>query len=50
VAAQPDPHWRPILKRRLLVAAGALVLWVVGIEARLVVLQVLQHADLVALA
>ena len=39
-----------MLKSRLMVAAGALVLWVAGIEARLVVLQVLQHADLVARA
>ena len=47
---QPDPHWRPMLKSRLMVAAGALVLWVVGIEARLVVLQVVQHDELVARA
>jgi cell division protein FtsI (penicillin-binding protein 3) len=33
-----------------MVAAVALVLWVVGIEARLVVLQVVQHDDLVARA
>ena len=33
-----------------MVAAGALVLWVVGIEARLVVLQVWQHDQLVARA
>ena len=46
----PDPHWRPILTSRLLVAAGALVLWVAGIEARLFVLQVVQHDELVARA
>jgi cell division protein FtsI (penicillin-binding protein 3) len=33
-----------------MVAAGALVLWVAGIEARLVVLQVVQHDELVARA
>lgn len=33
-----------------MVAAAALVLWVAAIEARLVVLQVVQHADLVARA
>jgi cell division protein FtsI (penicillin-binding protein 3) len=46
----PDPHWRPMLNRRLMVAAAALVLWVAGIEARLLVLQVIQHDDLVARA
>jgi cell division protein FtsI (penicillin-binding protein 3) len=50
VAVQPDPHWRPVLKSRLMVAAAVLVLWVVGIEARLVVLQVIQHDELVARA
>jgi cell division protein FtsI (penicillin-binding protein 3) len=39
-----------MLKRRLLVAAGVLALWVVGIESRLVVLQVFQHDNLVARA
>jgi cell division protein FtsI (penicillin-binding protein 3) len=39
-----------MLKRRLMAAAGVLVLWVVGIEARLVVLQVVQHDELVARA
>jgi cell division protein FtsI (penicillin-binding protein 3) len=47
---QHDPHWRSVMKRRLTVAAGALVLWVVGIEARLIVLQVVQHDELVARA
>ena len=47
---QPDPNWRPVLKSRLLVAAAALVLWVVGIEARLIVLQVVQHDELAARA
>lgn len=39
-----------MLRRRLLVAASVLALWVVGIEARLIVLQVVQHQDLVARA
>jgi len=50
VSQQPDPNWRPVLKSRLMVAAGALVLWVIGIETRLVVLQVMQHDELVARA
>ncbi len=47
---QNDPNWRPVLKSRLMVAAGVLVLWVAGIEARLVVLQVVQYDELVARA
>jgi len=39
-----------MFKSRLMVAAGALVLWVVGIEARLLVLQVFQYSQLVARA
>ena len=39
-----------MLQRRLLVAVSVLVLWVVAIEARLVVLQVVQHDELVARA
>ena len=50
MAVQPDPNWRPVMKSRLLVAAAALVLWVVGIEARLIVLQVVQHDELAARA
>jgi cell division protein FtsI (penicillin-binding protein 3) len=50
VALPPDPHWRPVLKRRLMVAAGVLVLWALAIEVRLVVLQVVQHSELVARA
>ena len=50
MAVPPDPHWRPVMKRRLLVAAGVLALWVAGIEARLFVLQVVQHDELVARA
>jgi len=46
VSAQPDPNWRPVLRRRLMVAAGVLACWVLAIEARLVVLQVVQHDEL----
>src|SRR5690349_18534950 len=42
--------WRVTLKRRVVAVAAALGLWVVGIEARLVVLQVVEHADLTARA
>jgi cell division protein FtsI (penicillin-binding protein 3) len=39
-----------VLKSRLYVAAGVLVLWALAIETRLIVLQVMQHGDLVARA
>jgi cell division protein FtsI (penicillin-binding protein 3) len=39
-----------MLKSRLMVAAGVLVLWALGIETRLVVLQVFQHDQLMARA
>jgi len=42
--------WRPIMKRRVVTVAGVLGLWVLGIEAKLVHLQIDQHADLVARA
>ncbi len=47
---EPAPDWRVTLKRRTIVVAVALALWVIGIEARLVFLQVIRHADLVARA
>ena len=50
MATQPDLNWRPTLKRRLVVASAVFALWVVGIEARLIVLQVVQHDELVARA
>ena len=50
MALPPDPHWRPVIKSRLMVAAGVLVLWALGIETRLIVLQVMQHDQLVARA
>ncbi len=39
--------WRATLKQRTAIAAGTLALWIVAIEARLVYLQVVQHAELV---
>lgn len=42
--------WRGTLKRRLFVAFGALTLWAVAIEARLVHLQVIQYDELAARA
>ena len=42
--------WRATLRRRTIVAAVFLGLWMVGIECRLVFLQVVRHADLVARA
>lgn len=43
-------HWRATVRARLFVCAAALALWTAGIEARLVYLQVVQHADLMARA
>jgi cell division protein FtsI (penicillin-binding protein 3) len=49
--APPVPtDWRATLKRRTLVAACVLASWCVGIEMRLVYLQVYRHGDLVARA
>ncbi len=42
--------WRSTMKRRLVVAAAGFLLWTVGIEARLVYLQVVRHDDLQARA
>jgi cell division protein FtsI (penicillin-binding protein 3) len=42
--------WRRTLKRRIVAVACLLGLWVVGIEARLVYLQIFNHAELVARA
>src|SRR5260221_8276646 len=41
-----NSDWRQTVRARLLVCAGALGLWTAGIEARLVYLQVVDHADL----
>src|SRR6185295_10287028 len=48
--SDPGMQWRATLKRRILVAASLLGLWVGGIEGRLVYLQVFHHADLMARA
>jgi cell division protein FtsI (penicillin-binding protein 3) len=50
LAQQLVHSWRGTLKRRLGVAAAAFVLWTAAIEARLVYLQVVRHADLSARA
>ena len=46
----PARDWQQVVRRRLLVAAGVFGLWSLGIEARLVYLQVLSHDELVARA
>lgn len=50
MAVQSDLNWRPVLRRRLMVAAAVLACWVLAIEARLVMLQVFQHDELSARA
>jgi cell division protein FtsI (penicillin-binding protein 3) len=50
VADQPVFVWRTTLKRRLAAAFGALLLWAVAIEVRLVYLQVVRYGDLSARA
>jgi cell division protein FtsI (penicillin-binding protein 3) len=42
--------WREVLRSRLLVCAALFVCWTVSIEARLVYLQVIEHADMMARA
>ena len=46
MADKPAFAWRITLKRRLIVAVSVLAIWSAAIEARLVYLQVAQHADL----
>jgi cell division protein FtsI (penicillin-binding protein 3) len=48
--AEPAFNWRPMIRRRVLVAAAIFVVWTIGIEARLIYLQVFSHADLVSRA
>jgi cell division protein FtsI (penicillin-binding protein 3) len=43
-------RWRDVLRSRLLVGAVIFAAWTVGIQARLVYLQVVQHADMKARA
>jgi len=42
--------WRETLRKRTLITACLLGVWIVGIEARLVVLQVVKHRDLTKIA
>ena len=49
-APTPNVAWRSTLSTRVLTAAALFVLWTVGIEARLVYLQVIDHADMQARA
>jgi cell division protein FtsI (penicillin-binding protein 3) len=47
----PAPFaWRQTLRSRLLVFAGVFAVWTIGIEARLVYLQVWEHREMVARA
>jgi len=50
VVRPPAADWRATLKSRALVVVVAMGLWVGAIETRLVFLQVVEHADLVARA
>ncbi|HVC19558.1 MAG TPA: penicillin-binding protein [Vicinamibacterales bacterium] len=50
MADQNSADWRRTLKRRIVLLAVVLGLWAAGIEARLVVLQVLEHTELLARA
>lgn len=49
-ASAATHDWRPIMTRRVVMVAGVLGLWVLGIEAQLVHLQIVERADLVARA
>jgi cell division protein FtsI (penicillin-binding protein 3) len=48
--SDPGFEWRHTLKRRILVVASLLGLWVGVVEARLVDLQIFRHTDLIARA
>src|ERR1051325_6462723 len=43
-------EWRDTLRKRALITAVFIAVWIAGIEARLVYLQVVEHRDLVARA
>ena len=49
-APTPNVAWRSTLSTRVVTAAALFVLWTAGIQARLVYLQVIDHADLQARA
>jgi cell division protein FtsI (penicillin-binding protein 3) len=48
--SDPGFAWRVTLKRRLVVAAAFLAVWVAGVEARLVYLQIFRNTELTARA
>ena len=50
MAAPGTLDWRVTLSRRIRAVAVVLAVWVAAIEVRLVFLQVIEHADLVARA
>jgi cell division protein FtsI (penicillin-binding protein 3) len=43
-------NWRGTVRRRLLVVSGVFAVWTIGVEVRLVFLQVIDHERLVSLA
>ncbi|MEO8258514.1 MAG: penicillin-binding protein [Acidobacteriota bacterium] len=49
-AREPEPDWRVALKRRVAVVAVSLAVWAVGIELRLMHLQIVERSFLVARA
>ena len=50
-AGTPHPiAWRHTLQSRLTAVAGLFAVWTIGIEARLLYLQVVEHTELKALA
>lgn len=50
VLPPPTPDWRATIRRRVLTVAVLVGVWAVGIEARLVYLQIIGRADLMARA
>ena len=48
--AEQGFNWRQTVKQRIVVAAAVFVVWTIGIEARLIFLQVVSHQDLLARA
>lgn len=48
--SQFESRWRETIKRRAVLVLGGLGLWTIGVEARLVHLQILRHQEMAALA
>jgi cell division protein FtsI (penicillin-binding protein 3) len=46
----PAPDWRDVVRSRLMVGAMVFAVWTVGIEARLLYLQVFQYSEMMARA